>query len=120
MHEAIAVGPGHLRINEGDDLAGMIDRLTRYIDGRAERAIAMLVRRRDLNERHVEGPGPPWHEEFGNSGQKRRRITGTPGVDGLAFARTDEDRTHIKVPRPAWVRVGNWAKREGREELNVL
>src|SRR2546422_4860913 len=26
MHEAIAVGPGHLRIHEGDDLAGIIDR----------------------------------------------------------------------------------------------
>ena len=120
MHEAIAVGPGYLGIDEGDDLVGISDRLTGSIDGRAERAIAMLVRGRDLNERHIDGPGSAWHEEFGNSGQKRRRITGTPGADGLTFARTDEDRAHIKVPRPAWVRVGNRAKREGREELNVL
>src|SRR3989442_1570786 len=81
MHEAIAVGPGYLRIHEGDDLAGIIDRLTCRIDGRAEGAIAMLVRGRDLNERHIDGPGSAWHEEFGNSGQKRRRITGTTGVD---------------------------------------
>src|SRR2546430_12245498 len=92
MHEAIAVGPGYQGIDEGDDLVGISDRLTGSIDGRAERAIAMLVRGRDLNERHIDGPGSAWHEEFGNSGQKRRRITGTPGVDGLTFARTDEDR----------------------------
>src|SRR5205085_4831964 len=79
MHEAIAVGPGYLGIHEGDDLAGISDRLTGSIDGWAERAIAMLVRGRDLNERHIDGPGTAWHEEFGNSGQERRRITGTPG-----------------------------------------
>src|SRR5260370_16945611 len=100
MHEAIAVGPGYLRIHEGDDLSGISDRLTGSIDGRAERAIAMLVWGRDLNERHIDGPGAAWHEEFGNSGQERRRITGTPPAHALPFPLTPEDQAHIKVPRP--------------------
>ncbi len=43
MHEAIAMGPGHLRIHERHDLAGIIDYLARYIYRGAERAIAILV-----------------------------------------------------------------------------
>src|SRR5215470_15391793 len=74
MHEAIAVGPGHLRIHEGDDRPGMIDGLTCYINGRTQGAIAVLVGGRDLNERYVEGPGSTWCEEGRNRGQKRRRI----------------------------------------------
>ena len=119
MHEAIAVGPGYLGIHEGDDLAGIIDRLIRSIDGRAERAIAMLVRGRDLNERHIEGKWPAWHEEFGNIGKIYRDVAGTPGVDSSPFERTDEQHVCVKVPHPAWVRVGGRANRECREELNV-
>src|SRR2546425_13242173 len=104
----------------GNDLAGIIDCLTSCIDGRTQGAIAMLVGGRNLNERHVERPWSAWLEEGRNIGQERWRIAGPPSVDGFPFARTDEDRVHIKVPLPARVHIGNWAKREGREDLNVL
>ena len=120
MHEAMAVGPGHAGIDEGDDLPGMIDGSTRKIDGRAERAIAVLVGGRDLNERHIEGIWPAWHEEFGNRGQIDRDVAGTPGVDSSPVESTDEACAHVKVPRPAWVSVGCGANHECREELNVL
>src|SRR5258708_2480629 len=119
MHEAIAVSPGHPRIDQGDDLAGMIDCGARRIDGGTQGAIAVLVRGRDLNEGHIDTPGPVWPEEGWNIGQKHRRITGPPGVDGSTFALTDEDRAHMKVPHPTRVRVRGWAKRECREELDV-
>jgi hypothetical protein len=79
----------------------------------------MLVGGRDLNERHIEGKWSAWQEEFGNRGKIDRDVAGTPGADSSPFARTDEERAHVKVPRPAWVRVGGGAKRECREELNV-
>src|SRR5438876_4328534 len=103
MHEAIAVGPRHPGIDQGDDLLGIIDGGARRIDAGTQEAIAVLVRGRDLNERYIDGPGPAWREEGWNIGQKRRRIAGTPGVDGSTFAFTDEDRAHMKVPHPTRV-----------------
>ncbi len=60
MHEAIAVGPGHPRIDQGNDLASMVDGGACRIDAGTQGAIAVLVRGRDLNERYVDGPGPAW------------------------------------------------------------
>src|SRR5205807_3861158 len=105
MHEAMAVDPGHVGIDEGDDLPGMIDGRTAKIDGRAHRAKAMLVGGRDLNERHIEGSWSAWHEEFRNTRKKYGDVAGTPGVNSGPFARSDEARVHVKVPHPAWVRV---------------
>src|SRR5258708_12808459 len=100
MHEAMAVGPGHAGIDEGDDLPGMIDCSTAKIDGRAHRAKAMFVGGRDLNERHIEGIWPAWHEEFGNRGQIDRDVADTPGVDSSPVESTDEPRAHAKMPPP--------------------
>ena len=120
MHEAIAVRPGHLRIHEGNDLAGIVECLTCCIDGGAQRAIAILVGGRHLNERDVERPWPAWLEKGGYVGQECWRVAGPPRIDGLPFARTDEDGVHIEVPLPARVQIGNWAKRQSRQDLNVL
>src|SRR5258708_28848730 len=119
MHEAMAVSPGHAGIYEGDNLPCIIDCSTRKIDGRAERAIAVLVGGRDLNERHIEGIWPAWHEEFGNKGQIDPDVADTTGVDSSPVESTDEARAHVKVPRPAWVSVGGGTNREGRDDLNV-
>src|SRR5260370_3183012 len=108
MHEAMAVGPGHAGIDEGDDLPGIIDGSTRKIDGRAHRAKAMLVGGRDLNECHIEGNWSAWYEEFGNTGKIYWDVAGTPSVDSGSFARSDEERVHVNVPCPAWVGAGRW------------
>jgi len=109
-----------VRIDEGDNLPGMIDGSTCKIDGRAHRAKAMFVGGRDMNERHIEGNWSAWSEEFGNTGKKYWDVAGTPGVDSGPFARCDEARVRVKVPYPAWVRVRGGAKRECRVELNVV
>src|SRR5260221_11987899 len=119
MHEAMAVGPGHAGIYESDNLPGIIDGSTRKIDGRAHRAKAMFVGGRDLNERHIEGIWPAWHEEFGNRGQIDRDVADTPGVDSSPVESTDEARWHVEVPRPAWASVGVGTDRECRDDLNV-
>src|SRR5437868_6701872 len=81
MHETMAVDPGNVGIDEGDNLPGMIDGSTAKIDGRAHRAKAMLVGWRDLNECHIEGNWSAWYDEFGNTGKIYRDVAGPPGVD---------------------------------------
>ena len=60
------------------------------VDRRAQRAVAVLVGRRELQQRRVERD-PPAGEQGRDVGEEHRREVAAPLVDGIAKIRADEE-----------------------------
>ena len=80
VNEAVAVGAGHARVDLRDDEPCAFDRGERHVDRCAQRAEAMRVRRRHVDERDVDGNLSP-SKKPGDIGQEHRNVLGAPLVD---------------------------------------
>src|SRR5262245_26541346 len=72
-HQAVAVGSWHPRVDLGDDRPRGEDGRPRHVDGDAEAAHAVAVRRRHLHQRHVDGQ-PTAADEGGDLRERDRDV----------------------------------------------
>jgi hypothetical protein len=92
----------------------MGDRRAGRVDGRAQGAVSVAVRRRDLHQGHVEGDSTR-REQFGNVGQEDGHEIGAPFFDGLAQGRPREERRRKEPPLVSWI-----GERRGPLQVQVI
>ncbi len=87
--ERVAEGARHLLVDLRDQMASRVRGRKRRVDRGAERAVAVPVRRRQLDDRHIERE-PSRREQRGNVGEKHRDEIRSSFVDRPAERRADE------------------------------
>jgi hypothetical protein len=96
VHEAVAVRARHARVDLRDHHVRRVDRRARDVDRDAERAVAVLVGRRHVHQRHVERQ----HllpEEGRHLAEEGRHVVGIAAFDRVAHVGTDEQRVHVEA-----------------------
>ena len=89
-HQGVAERARHLCVDFRDDQARALRGGERGIDRRAERAVTVAVRRRELEEGHVDSHLAR-QEQRGNVGQEDRHEVRVPAIDGVAHGRPGEE-----------------------------
>jgi hypothetical protein len=79
-HERVAVRAGHPLVDLGDDQPRRVRRGERRVDRGAERAVAMAIRRRQLQEGDVERDRAA-REQARDVGEENRDEVGAPFID---------------------------------------
>ena len=97
MNETIAIGSRHIVVDLGDNIAGTLGGGQRGVHANAKTAIAVRIRRRNFNQRHVNGHGAAFKERF-NLTQINRSVVGSAFVDGLSHIRADKIALCRKCP----------------------
>ena len=120
MHvdEAIAQRPRHVGIHLRDDERGVLGGAADDVHRHPETAHAVRVRRRDVNEGHVERQLAAV-EQARNIGKEDRRVVAQPFLDDVAHVFSDEEAVHAEVLRQLLVRVRRVAESEQMDNLGV-
>ena len=98
MDQTVAVGAGHLRVDLGDDGLGRLHGGACRIHGDAQRAIAVAVGRRNLDQRRVQRQDAP-AEQPRHFAQKHGDIVGIALVDRGPHIWPDEKHVGVKAAR---------------------
>ena len=117
MEKAVAVRAGHARVQLGEHDGCRLDRCARGVDRRTERAPAVLVGRRDLDERHVWSPGVP--QQGRDFRQEDRQVVDPPPVQSATHVAAHEEVRHSEAGRIARLCVTRGAERVQVDELDV-
>ena len=91
MHETLAVGAGHRRVDLGDRLARHGEHRGREIDGHAQADEAARIRRGDLEHRHVDWQ-PTACQESRHLFQTDRHVVEPSATGQVAHVAADEER----------------------------
>jgi hypothetical protein len=89
-NDRIAVRARHLLVDLGDEHLRRARRGHGGIGGRADRAVAVLVGRGELQQRRVERDAPAGEEQR-DIGEEDRREVGLAGIDRLTHRRPGEE-----------------------------
>ena len=98
-------GTGNVLVHHGDHMVGAFDSRQRSVDRRSQRNVAVLVRRADLNHRHVAGhrTRPVQLLRFA---QKDRNVIGVAALRHLPDIRADEERIELEDTLELRVGIG--------------
>ena len=118
--KALAMNSRHLRIDQRDDVARMIYRRARHVHRWPQRAVAMRIRRGDLEEGDIERQAVLGGEERGNVGEEDGGVAGAPAVHRSAGVRADEERAQAKVSLPALIGIGGWPVGVQVRDLDIM
>ena len=118
VDETIAQRPRHFRIDLRDDQRGVFGGALHDVHRHAEAAHAVLIRRRDMNEGHVQRE-LPGIEQTRDVRQVNGRVIAQPFLDDVAHVFGDEKAVHAEVLRQFAVRVGRIAEREQVDNFRV-
>ncbi len=120
MHvdEAIAQRPRHVRIHLRDDERGVLGGAVDDVHRHPEAAHAVRVRRRDVNEGHVERQLAAV-EQARNVGKEHRRVVAQPFLDDVAHVFGDEEAVHAKVLHQFLVSIRRVAESEQMDNFGV-
>ena len=87
--QRVAESARHLLVDLRDQISSRVRGRKRGVDRGAERAVAVPVRRRELDERHVERE-PSGREQRGDVREKDRDEVGSSFLNRLSERRSDE------------------------------
>ncbi len=118
MDERVAVGARHVGVHLGDHRPGGLGGRLGVVDRDAEGAIAVFVRRRDVDERHV-GRQVALAEELGDLAEEHGDVVAAPVPDRLAGARADEQRLVEERVGELWPGVVALAHRDHVVDLHA-
>jgi hypothetical protein len=97
VDERVAVGPRHPRVDLGDDRPRDLDRRVGHVDRDAQRAVAVLVRGRDVDEGDVDGE-QAGAEERRHLGEEDREVVGPTLLHRLARVLSHEEGVDAEAP----------------------
>ena len=86
---------GHVLVDDGDHVVGHLDGAQRSVDRGAERYVAVLVRGRHLNHRHVAGYGSATVEAL-RLAQEDRNVVGIAALGILADVGAHEEGVELE------------------------
>jgi hypothetical protein len=118
MDERVAQCPRHLRIDFRDHVLGGLRRRLGHADLDAERAEAVLVRRADVNQRHVDRQIAVLEQQR-DLGQEARREIAASLVDRRPLGVADEERVDADVPGQFGRGVRRLAKRQHLHQFDI-
>ncbi len=119
MHLGIAVGAGHAGIDLGDDQLCPIQGCALDIHADPHAAVAMTVRRRDLQQ-HGLVPPLAAPDQFGDLAEENRGVIGSPLADRLPHLFADKKRVIPEMAGKFLLEIGSIAIGEQLDEFHII
>ena len=118
VQEAVPQRPRHVRVDLGHQQFRRFGGRLGDVHGDAQAAEAVLVRRADHDQRHVDRRAPRL-EQAGNVGKEDRRVVRARVVHRVAQALADEESVGAKAGRVFRVGIGSDAQRQHLHDLRI-
>ncbi len=118
VEEGVAQGPGHLRVDLGDDEVGGLHPGADHVHRDPEAHVAVAVRGRDLDQRHVDAH-PPAADELGDLREEDGHEVGPALLHRLPDVGADEERGVPEAPLQPRGHVGRRPQGEEVDDLVV-
>ena len=112
-------GPRHPCVHLRDDEPGVLGGRKRAIDGDAKAAVAVRVRRRDLDERHIERERSAGRKQSRDLREEDGRVVRPPFGHGATYVRADEQRVMAEMAAHLRGDIGSWSVRMHVDEFDI-